>query len=160
MAGCAGESRCRQYEESSCKYGGHCNFMHIKRPSRDVCKRLGIRTTYEAARGGGGGGGGGGYGGDRGYGMRDLHPSPISARAGGRNASSRMRLFLPACVRVVACWRCAKCRAVPRTRLVPWRANCTAVQKSGEEVAVKACMRGVRGRACEWSRGSRLCVCA
>jgi splicing factor U2AF 35 kDa subunit len=48
------ESRCRQYEESSCKYGGHCNFMHIKRPSRDVCKRLGIRTTYEAARGGGG----------------------------------------------------------------------------------------------------------
>ena len=48
------ESRCRQYEESSCKYGGHCNFMHIKRPSRDVCKRLGLRTTYEAARGGGG----------------------------------------------------------------------------------------------------------
>lgn len=60
----AGESRCRQYEESSCKYGGHCNFMHIKRPSRDVCKRLGIRTTYEAARGGGGGPGGGGGGGE------------------------------------------------------------------------------------------------
>lgn len=59
----AGESRCRQYEESSCKYGGHCNFMHIKRPSREVCKRLGIRTTYEAARGGGGGPGGGGGGG-------------------------------------------------------------------------------------------------
>eukprot|EP00277_Geminigera_cryophila_P003756 CAMPEP_0179423290 /NCGR_PEP_ID=MMETSP0799-20121207/10925_1 /TAXON_ID=46947 /ORGANISM="Geminigera cryophila, Strain CCMP2564" /LENGTH=207 /DNA_ID=CAMNT_0021197563 /DNA_START=690 /DNA_END=1314 /DNA_ORIENTATION=+ len=58
------ESRCRQYEESSCKYGGHCNFMHIKRPSRDVCKRLGIRTTYEAARGGGGGPGGGGGGGE------------------------------------------------------------------------------------------------
>ena len=62
-AQCAGESRCRQYEESSCKYGGHCNFMHIKRPAKDVCKRLGIRTTYEAARGGGGSGGGGGGGG-------------------------------------------------------------------------------------------------
>ncbi len=32
------ESRCRQYEETSCKYGGHCNFMHIKRPSKPVCK--------------------------------------------------------------------------------------------------------------------------
>ncbi|EKX36656.1 hypothetical protein GUITHDRAFT_78757 [Guillardia theta CCMP2712] len=29
------ESRCRQYEETQCKYGGHCNFMHIKRPSKE-----------------------------------------------------------------------------------------------------------------------------
>eukprot|EP00285_Hemiselmis_virescens_P018020 CAMPEP_0173382632 /NCGR_PEP_ID=MMETSP1356-20130122/5159_1 /TAXON_ID=77927 ORGANISM="Hemiselmis virescens, Strain PCC157" /NCGR_SAMPLE_ID=MMETSP1356 /ASSEMBLY_ACC=CAM_ASM_000847 /LENGTH=201 /DNA_ID=CAMNT_0014337079 /DNA_START=83 /DNA_END=684 /DNA_ORIENTATION=+ len=49
------ESRCRQYEESSCKYGGHCNFMHIRRPCKDVCKRLGIKAALEPARGGGGG---------------------------------------------------------------------------------------------------------
>mmetsp|Transcript_43315 Transcript_43315/g.67851 ORF Transcript_43315/g.67851 Transcript_43315/m.67851 type:complete len:319 (+) Transcript_43315:1351-2307(+) len=87
------EARCRMYEESSCKYGGHCNFMHIQRPSKDVLRRLGIRDYGSATGGGGGGfrggggggyrggrgggyggrggyrgGGGGGYGGDRGYG--------------------------------------------------------------------------------------------
>ena len=39
------EARCRAFHETRCNRGAYCNFMHIKRPSRDVCKRLGIRTT-------------------------------------------------------------------------------------------------------------------
>ena len=122
-AECAGESRCRQYEESSCKYGGHCNFMHIKRPSRDVCKRLGIRTTYEAARGGGGGGGGGGYGGDRGYGMIDLRPPPLQPHCPPARNPSRARST--ACAHYFM-----------RGRVSSWTSAVLAVQRLAEVVAV------------------------
>ncbi|XP_019453322.1 PREDICTED: splicing factor U2af small subunit B-like isoform X1 [Lupinus angustifolius] len=34
------EATCRQYEENVCNRGGYCNFMHLKKISRDLRKRL------------------------------------------------------------------------------------------------------------------------
>lgn len=34
------EACCRQYENNECTRGGHCNFMHIKYPTRDLKKEL------------------------------------------------------------------------------------------------------------------------
>lgn len=34
------EARCRQYDESQCNRGGHCNFMHIKPLGRSLRKKL------------------------------------------------------------------------------------------------------------------------
>eukprot|EP00735_Rhodelphis_limneticus_P012714 TRINITY_DN6048_c0_g1::TRINITY_DN6048_c0_g1_i1::g.25630::m.25630 TRINITY_DN6048_c0_g1::TRINITY_DN6048_c0_g1_i1::g.25630 ORF type:complete len:419 (+),score=6.79,sp/Q6AUG0/U2AFB_ORYSJ/64.13/1e-83,zf-CCHC/PF00098.18/2.7e-08,zf-CCHC/PF00098.18/3.3e-07,zf-CCCH/PF00642.19/2.4e-06,zf-CCCH/PF00642.19/7.2e-05,RRM_5/PF13893.1/1e-10,RRM_1/PF00076.17/2.6e+03,RRM_1/PF00076.17/1.2e-08,RRM_6/PF14259.1/0.00018,RRM_6/PF14259.1/8.9e+03,DUF1777/PF08648.7/0.00049,Nup35_RRM_2/PF14605.1/0.0017,zf-CCHC_3/PF13917.1/4. len=45
------EARCRQFEEGSCTRGGYCNFMHLKEPSRSVCKHLGIERINPFSRG-------------------------------------------------------------------------------------------------------------
>ncbi|KAF5727504.1 Zinc finger C-x8-C-x5-C-x3-H type family protein [Tripterygium wilfordii] len=34
------EATCRQYEENACNRGGYCNFMHLKRISRDLRRQL------------------------------------------------------------------------------------------------------------------------
>ncbi|KAL5716739.1 hypothetical protein ACHQM5_009866 [Ranunculus cassubicifolius] len=34
------ESTCRQYEENTCNRGGYCNFMHLKKISRDLRRQL------------------------------------------------------------------------------------------------------------------------
>ncbi|KAH9660179.1 splicing factor U2af small subunit A [Citrus sinensis] len=34
------EATCRQYEENTCNRGGYCNFMHLKRISRDLRRQL------------------------------------------------------------------------------------------------------------------------
>ncbi|KAI4349025.1 hypothetical protein L6164_009679 [Bauhinia variegata] len=34
------EATCRQYEENVCNRGGYCNFMHLKKISRELRKRL------------------------------------------------------------------------------------------------------------------------
>ncbi|XP_014498200.1 splicing factor U2af small subunit B-like [Vigna radiata var. radiata] len=34
------EATCRQYEENTCNRGGYCNFMHLKRISRDLRHQL------------------------------------------------------------------------------------------------------------------------
>eukprot|EP01116_Phalansterium_solitarium_P007935 TRINITY_DN20_c0_g1_i1.p2 TRINITY_DN20_c0_g1~~TRINITY_DN20_c0_g1_i1.p2 ORF type:complete len:285 (+),score=53.10 TRINITY_DN20_c0_g1_i1:65-919(+) len=73
------EASCRQHDMGECTRGGHCNFMHLKHPSRDVKRRL-FKNRRERSRsrspprgrGYGGGGGGGGYGGGR----RDRSRSP------------------------------------------------------------------------------------
>ena len=36
------EARCRQFDENVCGRGGQCNFMHIKKLSSDICRRLRI----------------------------------------------------------------------------------------------------------------------
>eukprot|EP00294_Goniomonas_avonlea_P011588 CAMPEP_0114545770 /NCGR_PEP_ID=MMETSP0114-20121206/3587_1 /TAXON_ID=31324 /ORGANISM="Goniomonas sp, Strain m" /LENGTH=196 /DNA_ID=CAMNT_0001730239 /DNA_START=142 /DNA_END=729 /DNA_ORIENTATION=- len=49
------EARCRQFEENTCARGGHCNFMHLKRPTKELLKKLGMdRKEDDRARGGGG----------------------------------------------------------------------------------------------------------
>ncbi|KAF3795395.1 Splicing factor U2af small subunit A [Nymphaea thermarum] len=34
------EATCRQYEENTCNRGGYCNFMHLKKISRDLRRQL------------------------------------------------------------------------------------------------------------------------
>eukprot|EP00250_Pteridium_aquilinum_P009877 c18997_g1_i2 orf=106-996(+) len=34
------EATCRQYEENTCNRGGYCNFMHLKKTSREMRKKL------------------------------------------------------------------------------------------------------------------------
>lgn len=34
------EARCRQFDETSCARGGHCNFLHVREPSRPLRKFL------------------------------------------------------------------------------------------------------------------------
>lgn len=34
------EATCRQYEENTCNRGGYCNFMHLKKTSRELRKKL------------------------------------------------------------------------------------------------------------------------
>ncbi|KAH7277587.1 hypothetical protein KP509_39G058000 [Ceratopteris richardii] len=34
------EATCRQFEENMCNRGGYCNFMHLKKTSRELRKRL------------------------------------------------------------------------------------------------------------------------
>ncbi len=41
------ESRCRQYDEGSCRYGGYCNFMHIKYISSKWKKMLEKKMFHE-----------------------------------------------------------------------------------------------------------------
>ncbi|GJP45536.1 hypothetical protein CLOM_g4923 [Closterium sp. NIES-68] len=76
------EATCRQYEENTCNRGGYCNFMHLKKISRELRRKLfgdrrrsrsrspprgggGRNDRYDDRRGGGGygygRGGGGGY---------------------------------------------------------------------------------------------------
>ncbi|KAF7805675.1 splicing factor U2af small subunit B-like [Senna tora] len=42
------EATCRQYEENTCNRGGYCNFMHLKRISRELRHQLfGRHRSYE-----------------------------------------------------------------------------------------------------------------
>ena len=34
------DARCRQYEEATCGRGGYCNFMHLKKVSSKLQRRL------------------------------------------------------------------------------------------------------------------------
>lgn len=36
------EATCRQHEEGGCKRGGFCNFMHLYKPSVELCQFLGL----------------------------------------------------------------------------------------------------------------------
>lgn len=99
------ESRCRQFDEAVCSRGGQCNFMHIKKLSSGLCRRLKIEmpTTGrpkgyddrggDGGKGGGGyGGGGGGYGGgydDRGGRDRDRGHDRHDERRSDERRSSR-----------------------------------------------------------------------
>eukprot|EP00897_Mesotaenium_endlicherianum_P008698 jgi/Mesen1/7857/ME000042S07299 len=75
------EATCRQYEENTCNRGGYCNFMHLRKISRELRRKLFGNRRRSRSRSEspepdrrdvrGGGGGGGGYyggGGGRGYG--------------------------------------------------------------------------------------------
>lgn len=73
------EATCRQYEENTCNRGGYCNFMHLRKISRELRRKLfGDKPQYARRRshsrspppfGFRGGGRGGGFGG-RGFGGR------------------------------------------------------------------------------------------
>jgi splicing factor U2AF subunit len=58
------EARCRQYEQNECLRSGMCNFMHLKRPTNEVGRRLFGRrwdqllSYHDKKRGGGGRAGG------------------------------------------------------------------------------------------------------
>ncbi|GAB2235837.1 hypothetical protein Droror1_Dr00026278 [Drosera rotundifolia] len=79
------EATCRQYEENVCNRGGYCNFMHLKKISRELRRQLFGRYRRRRSRsrshspqryhGYGDRPGGRGYGdrpfGGRGYGRRD-----------------------------------------------------------------------------------------
>ncbi|KAH9623788.1 hypothetical protein KSS87_022850 [Heliosperma pusillum] len=72
------EATCRQYEENECNRGGYCNFMHLKKISRELrrqlfgrYKRRRSRSRSHSPRPRGRGEGRGGGAGGRGYGRRD-----------------------------------------------------------------------------------------
>ncbi|KAH3674655.1 hypothetical protein WICMUC_003201 [Wickerhamomyces mucosus] len=46
------ESCCRQHDENSCGRGGMCNFMHVKRPDKDLLNELQLsqRKYYEGKK--------------------------------------------------------------------------------------------------------------
>lgn len=44
------EATCRQYEENTCNRGGYCNFMHLKRISRELRHRLFGRYRIKHSR--------------------------------------------------------------------------------------------------------------
>ncbi|KAJ9177993.1 hypothetical protein P3X46_009915 [Hevea brasiliensis] len=44
------EATCRQYEENSCNRGGYCNFMHLKRISRELRRQLFGRYRQRSSR--------------------------------------------------------------------------------------------------------------
>ncbi|CAL0309926.1 unnamed protein product [Lupinus luteus] len=46
------EATCRQYEENVCNRGGYCNFMHLKKISRELRKQLFGRSKRWNDRGG------------------------------------------------------------------------------------------------------------
>ncbi|XP_028777189.1 splicing factor U2af small subunit B-like [Neltuma alba] len=46
------EATCRQYEENVCNRGGYCNFMHLKKISRELRRRLFGRNRRWNGRGG------------------------------------------------------------------------------------------------------------
>lgn len=107
------EARCRQFDDDICKYGGFCNFLHVREPGRPLRKWLEkergfyiIATAPPSSSGRGGGRGGGGvgqYGSNRGgYGGRDREfddrsrdrrrsPSPRRDRDRGRDRDRRDR---------------------------------------------------------------------
>ncbi|KAK9755493.1 hypothetical protein RND81_01G029400 [Saponaria officinalis] len=73
------EATCRQYEENECNRGGYCNFMHLKKISRELRRQLfgryrrrrsHSRSHSPRPRGRGMGRGDPSFGG-RGYGRRD-----------------------------------------------------------------------------------------
>jgi len=88
------EARCRQFDEAVCSRGGQCNFMHIKKLSPALCRRIKIEVPligrpkggYDDYDGGKGGGGGGGRDRDR---DRDRHDERRSSRRDDERRSSR-----------------------------------------------------------------------
>ncbi|KAL2536241.1 Splicing factor U2af small subunit B [Forsythia ovata] len=44
------EATCRQYEENTCNRGGYCNFMHLKRISRELRRQLFGRSRRRHSR--------------------------------------------------------------------------------------------------------------
>ncbi|KAK4281605.1 hypothetical protein QN277_013076 [Acacia crassicarpa] len=46
------EATCRQYEENVCNRGGYCNFMHLKKISRELRRKLFGRNRRYQGRGG------------------------------------------------------------------------------------------------------------
>ncbi|KAG0577816.1 hypothetical protein M758_5G177100 [Ceratodon purpureus] len=110
------EATCRQYEENTCNRGGYCNFMHLKKISRELRRKLfgnyrrrsrsrshspygrgeargppsprryGDRDFYEPRRGRGGGRG-------RGYGRRyeEWDDRRYDDRRGGGRSDGRRR---------------------------------------------------------------------
>eukprot|EP00271_Cylindrocystis_brebissonii_P017472 TRINITY_DN4563_c0_g1_i1.p2 TRINITY_DN4563_c0_g1~~TRINITY_DN4563_c0_g1_i1.p2 ORF type:complete len:192 (-),score=24.17 TRINITY_DN4563_c0_g1_i1:202-777(-) len=93
------ESTCRQYEENTCNRGGYCNFMHLRKISRELRRKLfghykrDRSRSYSPygrgeARGGGGddrrsgGQGGGMRGGFRGRGGPGRGPGGGRSRGG------------------------------------------------------------------------------
>ncbi|KAL9227945.1 hypothetical protein vseg_003576 [Gypsophila vaccaria] len=44
------EATCRQYEENVCNRGGYCNFMHLKKVSRELRKQLFGRYRHRRSR--------------------------------------------------------------------------------------------------------------
>ncbi|KAK4582941.1 hypothetical protein RGQ29_025917 [Quercus rubra] len=100
------EATCRQYEENVCNRGGYCNFMHLKKISKELRRKLFGRNRRrrshsrsrsrspvrnrgyeEHSRGGRGFGRGGGGG--RGYGRRDDDRDFRSFHDRGRRPRSR-----------------------------------------------------------------------
>ncbi|GJP45537.1 hypothetical protein CLOM_g4923 [Closterium sp. NIES-68] len=98
------EATCRQYEENTCNRGGYCNFMHLKKISRELRRKLfGDRRRSRSRsppRGGGGrndryddrrGGGGYGYGRGGGGGRGRYDDRRFDDRRRGRRSRSRSR---------------------------------------------------------------------
>lgn len=100
------EATCRQYEENVCNRGGYCNFMHLKKISKELRRKLFGRNRRrrsrsrsrsrspvrnrgyeEHSRGGRGFGRGGGGG--RGFGRRDDDRDFRSFHDRGRRPRSR-----------------------------------------------------------------------
>ncbi|XP_074304421.1 splicing factor U2af small subunit B-like [Silene latifolia] len=97
------EATCRQYEENECNRGGYCNFMHLKKISRELRRQLFGRyrrrrsrsrshSPRPRGRGEGRGGGGRGYGrrdDDRGQRYHDKGRRPRSRSPAGHRGRSR-----------------------------------------------------------------------
>ncbi|XP_042491854.1 splicing factor U2af small subunit B-like [Macadamia integrifolia] len=102
------EATCRQYEENTCNRGGYCNFMHLKKISRELRRQLfgryrrrrsrsrsrsrspfRHRNYEERPHGGGGGGGGRGRGRGFGFGRRNDDRDPHYHDERGRRPRSR-----------------------------------------------------------------------
>ncbi|THG19095.1 hypothetical protein TEA_027661 [Camellia sinensis var. sinensis] len=96
------EATCRQYEEDICNRGGYCNFMHLKKISRELRRQLFGRggrrrhsrspqrhRNYEERPHGGGRGSGRRGGDDRDYRHRDRGRRPRSRSPGQRGGRSR-----------------------------------------------------------------------
>ncbi|KAK9290290.1 hypothetical protein L1049_008457 [Liquidambar formosana] len=94
------EATCRQYEENICNRGGYCNFMHLKKISRELRRQLFGRNRrrrsrspyrnhgYEERSHGGRGSGRRDDGRDRRYNDRGRRPRSSSpGRRGGRSRS-------------------------------------------------------------------------
>ncbi|KAJ9559166.1 hypothetical protein OSB04_013780 [Centaurea solstitialis] len=102
------EATCRQYEENVCNRGGYCNFMHLKKISKELRRQLFGRRrrsrsrsrspqrnrNYDERPQGGGGRGsgrrGGGYSDHRSHDSRSRRPrsrSPGRRGGGGRSRS-------------------------------------------------------------------------
>ncbi|KAK3005801.1 hypothetical protein RJ639_016267 [Escallonia herrerae] len=91
------EAMCGVYEENTCNRGGYCNFMHLKRISKDLRRQLFGRykrrrsrsVSPHRIRGGGGGGGRGGGGGGGGGGRGGYRSFEERSRGGGRGEGRR-----------------------------------------------------------------------
>lgn len=97
------EATCRQYEENVCNRGGYCNFMHLKKISRELRRQLYGRNRRRRSRSRSRSpphmhrGGGRGYNNnrrddDRYHDRRGRRPrsrSPAGHRGGGRSRNNR-----------------------------------------------------------------------
>ncbi|KAL8152895.1 hypothetical protein V2J09_010655 [Rumex salicifolius] len=86
------EATCRQYEENVCNRGGYCNFMHLKKISRELRRQLFGRYKRRRSRSRSHSPRPRGHGGDRpfggrGYGRRDEERGPRYQDRGRRPRS-------------------------------------------------------------------------